>query len=622
MLKFIYRSIIITILSVCLITEAVAASGAVSNVTNSDGSETLTQHVTFDGFKDRQDFMADLEMLLVSAITTRLISYTKMTWDMIMAEGAGVAYMLGDASELALTKDVEEKEFNIIKKSTEAPDSAQLAALQKMRDAMQKALDGLQTKRNMQDLAKTLYYAAAAWAIGSFVVVATAIIAKAAAWAVTLAGSVNAAACTAFLMNAVIPASTALLLPPLFPYATACAAPEAAWTLTSVGSGALLVLAVVAVYFAADNQHGSKGSAGRLLFAGLGFAALAPLLTGFATFLDMFMATDPLRAVSFAFLGMRAERAAHATQENIDKVQGQIGELDAIINSLKGTDGGSLNNATAAGTPAPLPESNYTAPAFEPSANPILGTCALSSGNSKCPTLTSKMPKQLDPNFPADITSAGAGLASGFDNLLGGPITPTRFAQSGLSRFTSCSGSACAINKMLAREQGKLNAALSKAGKPTIDFNKLQNQFGDGLRKAMQTGLDKMGQDKANQLYASMHSGAGALGGGKAAGLDKKTGAGKVFAKGGIGANAKGGAATPPKAPTFNFKEEAKPAEAVAAPAASIDAYDLKGDINKDSGASIFQILSERYIKSGYPKLLEEIPAATPAPVPLAPEKK
>jgi hypothetical protein len=174
---------------------------------------------------------------------------------------------------------------------------------------------------------------------------------------------------------------------------------------------------------------------------------------------------------------------------------------------------------------------------------------------------------------------------------------------------------------MLAREQGKLNAALSKMGKPAIDFNKEQNKFLDGLNKSMQSGLDKMGQDKANQLYASMHSGAGSRGTG-GAGLDKKNGAGKVFAKSGATPITKGGMATPPKVPNFNFKEEAKPAEAVAAPAANIDAYDLKGDINKDSGASIFQILSERYIKSGYPKLLEEVPATAPAQVPLAPEKK
>jgi hypothetical protein len=36
-------------------------------------------------------------------------------------------------------------------------------------------------------------------------------------------------------------------------------------------------------------------------------------------------------------------------------------------------------------------------------------------------------------------------------------------------------------------------------------------------------------------------------------------------------------------------------------------AYDIKGNDIHDDGASIFEIISTRYLKSGYPKLLEEV---------------
>ena len=94
---------------------------------------------------------------------------------------------------------------------------------------------------------------------------------------------------------------------------------------------------------------------------------------------------------------------------------------------------------------------------------------------------------------------------------------------------------------------------------------------------------------------------------GKASG-NAKQGTGK-YAKTGAFAGVKPGGTSPTKVPNFNFKDDAaaEGETAVAAPT-SMDEFQLNNnDINKDSGASIFQIISERYIKSGNPALLEEI---------------
>ena len=49
--------------------------------------------------------------------------------------------------------------------------------------------------------------------------------------------------------------------------------------------------------------------------------------------------------------------------------------------------------------------------------------------------------------------------------------------------------------------------------------------------------------------------------------------------------------------------------DAQAASPAKAEKYDIgSNDINTNSGESIFQVISDRYIKSGYPKLLDEIP--------------
>jgi hypothetical protein len=49
---------------------------------------------------------------------------------------------------------------------------------------------------------------------------------------------------------------------------------------------------------------------------------------------------------------------------------------------------------------------------------------------------------------------------------------------------------------------------------------------------------------------------------------------------------------------------------------ASMDEFEIKNDdINKNSDTSIFELISDRYQKSGYPRLFKEKEAAIPKPV-------
>jgi hypothetical protein len=56
------------------------------------------------------------------------------------------------------------------------------------------------------------------------------------------------------------------------------------------------------------------------------------------------------------------------------------------------------------------------------------------------------------------------------------------------------------------------------------------------------------------------------------------------------------------------YNESAKKA------AGNIDDYDIKNDISKDTGANLFELISNRYQQSGYPRLFK-LKEAQPAPV-------
>jgi hypothetical protein len=201
-----------------------------------------------------------------------------------------------------------------------------------------------------------------------------------------------------------------------------------------------------------------------------------------------------------------------------------------------------------------------------------------------------------------------------------------------MAAANSFGGTLQKVGGALGNARAALNAQLVKMGQPAIDFAKAQASLTDQLNQATAASLAKSGMTAAGMM-ASMGqggSGAGGLGSGSGSGLGSA--AGKAGLDSNSFAKSKGGAggagavdmSASGKGLNFNLKDDAKPGLQTGADVATSASaqYELgKGDISTNSGATIFNIISERYFKTGYPRLLEVDPVVAPAPA-AAPVKK
>lgn len=180
---------------------------------------------------------------------------------------------------------------------------------------------------------------------------------------------------------------------------------------------------------------------------------------------------------------------------------------------------------------------------------------------------------------------------------------------SALSGVSNVDGKNKALSKFIKDQQKSLNDILKNNGKGIIDFDKKENEFKTGLTASITKAALK-DPTNAMALYNQ-------LSGGEVPSVDDKNALAKTL---------------PPKLEllkpttenkevkkeeekkeTFNFNEIKETKEEGALLANGMregkhsDKYDFKGnEIHKDSTNSIFQIITIRYMKSGYSKLFEE----------------
>ena len=163
--------------------------------------------------------------------------------------------------------------------------------------------------------------------------------------------------------------------------------------------------------------------------------------------------------------------------------------------------------------------------------------------------------------------------------------------------------------------RSKINDALSREGKPRIDFDKNEKNLWADMNA------------QTSKVLAANHMSPGAFLAGTGispisnaeAAVPKMPSQNTKAIVGGSDAGGAGGAAKD-KGLDLDFKEakESKDSnEALGAQGAVIgdgahkaEKFDIgSNDITTNSSESIFSVISNRYLKSGYPKLLEEIPA-------------
>lgn len=345
------------------------------------------------------------------------------------------------------------------------------------------------------------------------------------------------------------------------------------------------------------------GVASLLGLGGWAVTALVGLSLSVSQVVDSFLFTPTKRIFLWGSLALAAKLSADSSEKELKKIEDNITKIDKILAEIYTLEKGiTASNVGTQSYSVPINtniDANADTPLF-PNDKKAKTDC-LTPSCTPIPDTFKGMPEfaGLPDSFKSiasQVTSLGNGL-SGTGTLSGATMAGA----------TSLGNNHNAIAKTVGEMKKKLNESLAKNGKAKIDFDKEEkNAWGK-----MKSGVAKTLQEKgtsASSLLSSMGlspiSSANATPAPAAALAPKKA---AVPGGGVVGAGA-----APAKGMQFDFKEasaEGGAPDAAAELAAKNEDLDLgSNDINTNSGESIFQVISNRYIKSGYPKLLEEIP--------------
>lgn len=371
-----------------------------------------------------------------------------------------------------------------------------------------------------------------------------------------------------------------------------------------------------------------------------GSAAVSFILaynTSLATTLDLNLLIPKRRAIAWGILAALALAASMATGSEIGKIQSNIDRIDAILNAMYKMDKGVKQANVAVSNPKidSVPLNGAKLQAFN--AN-LTNEVDLAASGKTMPCFTSKDGNSC-PSFSDGLKQASNNF-SNFPDTVKSQIGNISALGDGINGTGKISGGTLDAAQALASQQNALNAEMIKKQKALQDLLKskgrkdnldLQSKkFEEGLRAALakQLEIKKM---SASDAYANYYGGRGGIGKGAEAGSDAKKEAGLAEGKGldkkgGLGAglgsiaipadqldkDAKKAFSDEDKALQAELaaklaEEEAAKKAAEASKSASIDDYDLKNQITKDPETSIFEVISNRYQKSGYPRLFKRI---------------
>lgn len=329
---------------------------------------------------------------------------------------------------------------------------------------------------------------------------------------------------------------------------------------------------------------------------------------GLATETDFFMLSPFNRVIAWGTLATLSYLAASASEDQMNKIDGNIKRIDQILTEMNALQNGIKTNTIQEQQirMAGFNANNTTDIQINPNAS-VKTDCVGSSGNSNCKTLTDQL--KAMPGF-SDLPDSFKGIATQSAKLGDGLSGTNVISGSTLSAASNLANQNHAISKLLKNVQTKLNDQLAANGKPKVDFDKEEKKLLDRLNGVTEKSLKSKGMSAGAFLASTgmspiSHSGAKpAIAAAVASKKSSPTSLG--------GGSAGPGPAKKDKAFDFDFKESTGDANFAAgggADSAKDVKYDIgQNDINTDKSESIFQMISNRYLKSGYPKLLEEIP--------------
>lgn len=366
------------------------------------------------------------------------------------------------------------------------------------------------------------------------------------------------------------------------------------------------------------------------LFSPMGIASSAAIsfvLMTSATLglqIDMFLFSPMNRALIWGVLSGLAFTAVAATSKQMEKISDNIQKIDKILNSMNSLEGGvHQHNNLGANNPKidktivqnkNLAVNGSAAEDINLKSKGMALPCITGEDPNNCPSFSNKLNAQADWKSMPDSAKAQIGSISKLTDGLNGS---SRISGSTLETAQSLAGQSNALKARLQREKQNLQALLKSQGRKT-DVAKESAKLEANLKAAIQKELDSR-KMSAGQMLASFGGGKGTSGGSSAVATDASKASSKS-AKGKIGAvNVVAVPAAIPMNPKLNSDSDAELEAQLAAErkaaedaakgnqAASIDDYDLKNDITQDKDSSIFDLISNRYQKSGYPRLFKRI---------------
>lgn len=346
------------------------------------------------------------------------------------------------------------------------------------------------------------------------------------------------------------------------------------------------------------------------LFGGLGagVATIFLLKKAFGNILDTMLGSPYKRAIAYSVMGAMAFMSSKKNEELVKRIEERINMIDAILNRFRAFKkvNAIINDGINQGGKTMRVPIRVGTP-IGTSAKPF--PCLNKSQSGKCLSTNSAIQQGITDsklNLPDGVSSM-AGLAGSTADGVAGKSKLDAGTVDGLNSLASNAGNIDRINKSL---QDRLNKLRKKNGQRPINFRKAKNDLLDKLKGSMFKTLRKNGisgnkalaavapsvapsyfrsrnKDNSNKKLTKRKSaeatptGSGNLnnGGGFQFNLDKPAGEELNIADGeGIDAEAE-----------LDGLEEGE---------LEVD------DIVQDENVSIFKVISVRYFKSGYPRVL------------------
>ena len=670
MLKHLYKTLLISIISGSLLSFSpaialAAAEGEVQTTTDNNGVITAKKNYKFDKISDA-DMLSSIAMLSAGFIAARMaIMYNKpLAMDAMMAGAAGAAFIAGEiATNSKFKKVMEGMTVEVEKKNDGTVNEEQVKRLEDLKKSYEEAKKTTNIKKMLQLAAAAGFGAAAATAgymayteymqVSTCIETLTVIQPNCPETAEYLAKMKVLNETRQYPAPSTMKARSDMLKLPPLSLPIACT-PKAGVDAAAVGlqvsaantaCGPTVITLTknqVFTFYSIEGVTKINESVEKLLFkdsiiqktavieksflnrvvdffiakADAGWMPLIGLTGGaaiafaagslaIAKQLDLWIYVPFNRSIIFGVLGGIALLAAKSSAKIMDDLDERIAKIDAILADLnKLSKGVKAQNLTQQGINFSTVKPAVIEPVSFSTDNSVKTPCMTNNSSENCAPLANQLSSM--PGF-ANLPESFKDIASQTVALGDSVSGTTGISGSALASADSLGNKQTAIAKLVKSTQEKLK----KLSNGKLNSDKSSEKFSKGMAATLKKSLAKTGMTATGLMGAIGSSPIDST-------LAKKelpTTGNKLSASTNA-INIQDGAGSPKDSEMLklDFKDQT-PGDGlsmgdVSSSGGAAKEYDIKSpEINGEFGPSLFELISGRYIKSGYPKLLEEEPS-------------